>query len=358
MSISKIDKKYCLGYRAQLMLIKGSNQAIFSKNGILYLRVPISEDEVVSIHKYLADKDRPHFPYHDRPVSERQHNHIFDCDTIYADITCAGESSSLNFKLFKKQNTGDVLLEELGVRSFESEETEFTADAETVKKYLERQPDENARFIFDTWRAVNSGNAISYVSANDCEQVINRLDIPLDDKSILAKYNKKIEPIEPIIFYFSLFGDNEEMVKERQEQLRKEREERVWERKSVDEVEEFSLTEVEEFCLTEEDIFETSNPYIIALKDDGTITATVFDVRFMKTNEFLVKQRKYTISKDAFRIEKGIDPSTIHYTGDPTYIKTEYPPESTPQAPVSPTSDEPTTLPSNQYKLLGLRKRF
>ena len=317
MSIIKIAKHYCRDNRVQFMLRKGTSQVVFSEQGILYLKVPFSKDETLSIHKYSNDKDRNYFPYHDRPVSTRQHNHIFDCDTIYVELTGAQEHSAFNFRLFKKLPSGDALLETLGIDSFESDNTTYTFNALEVQKYLERQPEEDARFIFDMWDAVNGEYGLLYVNANDCEYKFNNFYIPLDNESIVKRYNQKIEPFDitmPNLFY------DEELEAEQREisaEIQRIHDERAWEKKSIDEIEEFSLTG--------KGFIQVSQPYMVVVKD-GAIMVKNFDIRFKREDEFLVKEKTYHISKEKFKIARHINSKEIDYGGDPTYIKTEYPP--------------------------------
>lgn len=336
MTISKINKKYCRGNRAQLMLSRGNSQVVFNEDGILYLKMPMNDNELI-IHKYLTDPERNYFPYHDVPVSERQHNHLFECDKIYTEITSLGEESRLNFKLFKHLDNGDVLVEKLGLGNFDKIEREIPATKEMVEKYLKRQPDEQAKYIFEMWDAVNFGNGFKYASFEESDEVFNIFKIPLNNESILKAFNKKNEPIE---FYLPIYDDNEKAQK-RQEEIRKRREERAWEKHSIDEVSEFSLTEG--------GFLATSEPYMIILKDGETFVKK-FDIRFIRENEFLIKEKIYHITKEKFKIEHGINHRMISYTGDPFYIKTSFPPiENKEVPPIKITSlEELLALPSSE----------
>jgi len=327
----------------QMMLTRGSNQVVFSEDGILYLKVPVSKNTDLSIHNYLKDKDRHYFPYHDRPVTERQHNHIFECDKIYADITCAGEKSVFNFKLFKRIFNGDVLVEQLSINSFDREEREITLDGAGVRSYLERQPEEDIRIIFDMWAAVNAGEAISYISSNEFDQTVDRIKLPLDNESILKEYNRKNSPvfIMPELF----FADNEKERQKRREKVEKEWEAKAWEKKTIDEVEPFSLTE--------RGFLSTDRQHIIT-SEDGKIFDNHFEIIFTRENEFLIKERRYSICKDKFKIERGVDHSRYMYTGDPSYIQTLHPPKDVKKMPpklISTWEELLEVPPTDKYKI-------
>ena len=290
MEIYKIKKKYCCGNRVQLMIDSARSQAIFNSSDTLYLKVPTKKETLV-IHKYLRDWHRVLFPYHDVPASTKQNIHLFEINTIYAEISCSGFTTNLNFKLIEKDDNGDFILEELNLSDFDNEYKEIVTDAEGVIDYLKIK--EDARYLFD-W---NCG--IIYVSSKEAN--VNKINISLDNESIIKKYNNRIRPISFKPLYEENYNE------------RKLNNDNSWMKTNINEIESFSLSS--------SNFFDKDELFSVCIRDNQ-IYASSYGVVFLEQNKFLIKEKIYKIVKEKFSIEPYI--GEIDYLNEPLGIQTNY----------------------------------
>lgn len=292
--INKIDKKYCVGNRVQVMFPDTENQIIFNKDGVLFLKSFYRNGRII-FDKYLTEQDKEAFPYGEAINFENYNCHIFDCDKVYVrmadkpseyNITVPYSGYHLSFLLFKKMKDGNVIGEEQPLSIFKSEKTEITTDAFGVKSYFDRQNDEFSKYIFCEL------SGLEYVNSKDLGVNINRFNLDLDNESIVEQYNQQSRPL-PCFSIDSLY-------KMEGNQLREKVSDNSWMKTNISEVKEFSLIDF--------GIIGEVDQYLVTVKDDQ-INISKFDIVFISENVFKIKEQKYYVSPDCFDIGKGKIPA-------------------------------------------------
>lgn len=309
MAIYRIKKDYCTENKVQIMLANASSHMIATQDNIAYLRYRTDTCLSVNINKYLDDDDRLTLPYHDVPITDNHINQLFEFDKIYVRATNNPyikrgsayepyDGFSLSFMLFERQGNGDAVLEERGLTSFNSAKHERFTDKNGVKEYLGRLK-EDGKYIF------NYRSGVRYACSEQTGTLIDRFSICLDDDDVVKEYNRTEEPLIISAFFVS------------QEAYQDKLNDTSWKKEKASDITDYSLTSPGiNLC--------SNYPIVISIKN-GVVTASEFEIFYISTNNFKIKETKRTIKVNDFSINNCVsDIWDADYTSDPTDLSTKF----------------------------------
>lgn len=283
--IKKINIKYCTKDKAQMMLSAASNSIVFSANELLYYN-----DDIMEIHKYLADNNRKFMPYHKVPKTKKTTTHLFHFNDIYIHFSDNlyieqgffrdSYGYGLNTMLLKKLNDETVTVENHTLSDFEHSDYEFITDANGVKNFLYMN-DNNENF-----KAILTQKGIMYACSKKDGLIVNKYKIGLSDLNVLKKYNKEEEPLRTVFSY----GENGGLIPKTAEEKLKEKLDTSWKKHSAREITDYSLVMHR---------FDMTYPMLVNIVGED-ITISKFDIRYISTNQYKILEEKYCISKEKF----------------------------------------------------------
>lgn len=280
--MKKIRSEYCTEDKVQVMLSNAPSQIIFSPDDIICFK----ENGKKLIYTYEEDLSKNVLPYCDIPETKMHLNHLFDYDKPYVQFTSdpiigfslrLSDGYSLDVFTFNKSLLG-AELRELSLQKHGLKEICMVTDAEGVIKFLRKQPEEDAKYILD------QSDGILYVDTEAYGNLVDRYNVVLDDNEILKKY---------IFMKFTLFGNFDG---ERPQ----------------------NISQVPPHIISSDLFCEP----IMFISKDGKLFYTEFDIRFLKSNEFLIESYQKEIV-----VPRLYNSGVKEYIEDPHYLDciSEYP---------------------------------
>lgn len=301
--INKIQEKYCINDKVQVMLSTASNSILFSPNELLYYN-----DKEKEIHKYLSDDDRLNMPFHQIPKTKKTTNHLFHFDDIYIHYTNnlyiesgllleGGYGYGLVFKMFKRLPDGNAITEDYYLNDFEyRSKHEIITDENGINEFLYGKDDEV--------RAIFTNRGIMYYCSKKDGKVVDKYNIDLSDDAVVKKYNSEEAPIKVVDYCKIMSGIKETKEEEPDES---------WKKQSASEITDYSIVTHK---------YDQVYPMIVKIVN-GDIYVSEFDILYLSTNKYKIIEKRYCISKETFDINTSYD-NSINYLYEPKFVDGEY----------------------------------